>query len=115
MSKKNKTILATVPLLVFTHAITAFADTNSDLGLKSSSASEIGKSAINTFSGPLKIFGGVAIFFCVASLIFAALMVDKRPDSRTEIIKKIPWIAGCSFALGSLTLLAGFLIGLGGN
>ncbi|ARC83108.1 hypothetical protein U732_36 [Clostridium argentinense CDC 2741] len=78
---------------------------------KSTTADQIGNSLIEKVQVPLRVFGGVAIVFSLACVAF--LMMSKKSDKRTEAMERLPWIAGGSFFLGSLTLIASFFYGLG--
>lgn len=77
------------------------------------SAETIGDSLINKIKIPLRIFGGVAILIAIATVGFGFIMNSGKIEKRNEIMSKIPWIAGGSFILGSLTIVASFLYGLG--
>lgn len=102
-----------VSIMSLFYSTTAFASTASQLGLSNSSASDIGKSALTKFTGPFKIFGGVAIAFSLMTVAFALVVSHNSPQKRTEVLKAIPWIAGGSFLIGSISMIAGFVIGLG--
>lgn len=115
MFKKIRLFLTTISLISLSLAASTslvLADTNSDLGLPSTTAGTLGQTVISKAVGPVKIVGGILIFISVVTVILGLIVANKKPEQRAMIMSAVPWIAGCGAALGMITIIAGFFIGL---
>lgn len=115
---KNKKIRAVITAAsavgaTLLNSACVLATSPGDLGLESGSDKTIAKKAVSKFIGPFQTFGYVAIVFAIMAVIFSLIYANKRPEQRSEVMGRLPWIAGISAGIGSISLLAGWVIGLG--
>lgn len=108
-----KPFISTVTAVTYTSLMSSPVMAASFSLNSNTTADQIGNSLIEKVKVPLRVFGGVAIVFSLAYVAFTIITTSSRPEKRQEAMGRLPWIAGGSFALGSLTIIASFLYGLG--
>ena len=76
------------------------------------SANELGNQAVSKFTVPIRVIGGLFIVFAIAAVAFGLILSSKKPEERSAIMSRMPWIAGGSALLGSLVLVAQYIFNI---
>jgi len=97
-------------------AVAAFAGVNaveaSVAGFDGKTADETAQHLVQLIAGVIQPIGALLIFGMICYAGFKLVVTANKPDERAEVLVSLPYIAGGGVILGSVMLLAGFVISL---